>query len=64
MANLGEVQVPIAAAAKGITVRVRVTGVGRWRVRLWVALKLIRLATWIAGMGLEVRNGASVNGES
>jgi len=36
---------------KQITLRVTIKGMRRWNVRLWLALLLIRLGAWVAGLG-------------
>ena len=38
----------------GITIRVRFTGLGVARARLWIAQRVMRLAGYIAGTNLEI----------
>jgi hypothetical protein len=58
MADETEVVLPASEffreAAKKFTIQVRMTGAWKWRLRLWVGLRLIRLGSWIAGTNLEV----------
>ena len=50
------VNVPISSVTPNLTVHVRVTGVKTWRVRLWLAMRLIRLAARVAGVGLRIED--------
>jgi len=45
---------PSSRAVCNLTLRVNVTGVRVWRVRLWLGLRLIKLATMVIGCGFEV----------
>jgi len=38
----------------GVTIRVRITGLGVARARLWIAQRVMRLAGYIAGTNLEI----------
>jgi hypothetical protein len=49
-----EITVPIQNVTKDLTVTVRVTGMAVWRVRWWVASKLMLLAARIAGCGIKL----------
>jgi len=53
------INVPIADAVKTIQVSLNVTGVRRWRARLWLGARLFRLATAVIGCQGEIR----INGE-
>lgn len=44
------VSMPISCGLKAVTVDVRFTGRRRAKLRIWLALKLIRLAAWVSGM--------------
>lgn len=46
--------IPIKSVLKNATLNVRLTGVKRWRVRLWIGMRLIRLAAWIMWMNIEI----------
>lgn len=37
-----------------MTVRVKIAGYRGWLVRLGIAIRLMRLAAWIAGVGIQV----------
>jgi len=39
--------------AKGITINVRIDGYESYRIRLWIGILLIRLASWIVGMNFH-----------
>ena len=52
---MNALDVPISELTEEITLRVRITGYRGWRVRLACAVWLIRLATRVAGMGIEVQ---------
>ena len=41
---------------RNLTIRVRLIRTREMRVRLWIAVQLIRLATWVTGMGLEIEH--------
>ena len=53
MAELNNYTVDPQSIAKDITINVRYVGVQRFKARLWLALKIMRLAAWIAGFGLR-----------
>ena len=46
--------IPISHITKDLTVHVRVTGMNVWRMRWWVASRLMFLAAAIAGCGIEL----------
>jgi len=48
------VNVKYSDALKNINVHVRVTGVKRARVRLWIAMRIIAIGVWVSGMGLKI----------
>ena len=54
-----KINVPIGDAARAIKVTLNVTGLRRWRVRLWLGARLMRLATAVIGCRGEVL----INGE-
>jgi len=37
-----------------ITLRVRIRRMRRWRVRLWIGCRLIRLASWVMWVPVEI----------
>jgi uncharacterized membrane protein (DUF441 family) len=47
-------QVPISRITRDITMHVMVTGLTGWRIRMWIAMRLMVLVAWIAGMGIHV----------
>jgi hypothetical protein len=50
-----DARISVHEVAKNVTMHVEVTGLGAWRFRLWVASKLIRLAAFVAGVGIEYK---------
>jgi hypothetical protein len=42
---------------RNVTLVVNVTGVRTWKVRLWCAMHLLRLAAHVAGCGLRIEKG-------
>lgn len=54
MASIGEVRVPAAKAIQSLTLKVRVTGMRRFRIRMWLAIRLLKLAAWVIGTGIEI----------
>lgn len=46
--------VPMSAVTKNITLQVTTTGVQTFRARLWLAIKVLKLAAWIAGVGIVI----------
>ena len=53
MASIGKVNVRARDAVRGITVNVRVSGVKRALLRMKLGVAIIRLGTWVAGIGME-----------
>jgi hypothetical protein len=51
-----EIRVPIADVMKRVTMQITVTGTTRWRIRLWLAGWILKLAARVAGCGLEVHS--------
>lgn len=49
-------------ARQSITLEVEVTVVNLWRVkaRLWLAVRLCRVAAWVGGIGLKVNQRVGV----
>jgi hypothetical protein len=41
-------------AMRDMTITVRITGMKELRLRLWIGVRLVRLAARIMGMGIEV----------
>jgi hypothetical protein len=50
------VQINVNKFTKRFTMVVTVHETRRFRLRKWLALRLIRLAAWVLGMGIEVRS--------
>jgi hypothetical protein len=48
------VRVQASRICRDITLHVSVTGLRVFRARWWLALRLLRLATWVGGCGLKV----------
>ena len=53
MADLNA-RVPMTRITRDITMNIEVTGVRVWRVRMWLAVKIMRLAAWVAGVGIKI----------
>lgn len=47
-------QVDMAEVMSGLTMQVQVTGVRMLRVRLWLGLRVLKLAAMIMGCGIAV----------
>lgn len=43
-----------AGLSKDVTLNIRVTGMRRWKVRQWLAIKLIALAAWVLDCNVVV----------
>lgn len=56
-------KIPISEVTKEVTMQVTVTGFRSFKLRLWLAAILIRLAALVAGMGIEINIGESSDGE-
>ncbi len=54
MAGYGAISFDAKDIAGDLTVTVTIRRGREWRVRLWVATQLIRLATWIAWTEYEI----------
>ena len=57
MASLRPVNVPIQPLMRNVTLVVNVTGVRTWKVRMWCAMRLFKLAVRIAGCNLRIETG-------
>ncbi len=53
-----DVRVPASRLMANVTMHVTVTGLTVFRVRMWLAFRLIALAARIAGCGLKVEGPA------
>ena len=53
--GMKEVSIPVSKVLGELKVTVRVTGIREYRVRLWVAARLVRLANWIMKGRMTVR---------
>ena len=45
---------PVTSAVKNMTLNVNVTGLRAWKWRVWIGLRLIRIAALIIGCGFHV----------
>ena len=52
--EVGSVNVDMAKMAHELTVAIRLKGVYRFRVRVAIALHLLRLARWVSGLNMIV----------
>lgn len=57
MAKL-ETKVPIKHVMENVTVTIKITGLIKWRVQLWIASQLFRLGAFIANINLDFRGGS------
>lgn len=48
------IMVDVHEALKGLKLKVRLSGMKEWRVRLWIAKQLIRLAAFIMWADIEL----------
>ena len=46
--------IPIKSITKNMVMTVEVTGMARWRIRVKIAIQLIRVASWIMGVGVRI----------
>jgi hypothetical protein len=46
--------IPIKSITKDMVMTVEVTGMERWRIRVKIAIQLIRVASWIMGVGVRI----------
>ena len=62
---MSTVKMPISRVTRDLTVRVDVTGVRAWNMRLWLGVQVIKLAARVIGCGIVVdgfpRQPASTN---
>lgn len=49
--------------ASNLTVDVSIKRYNSWRIRLWIALRLIEFAAWLAWVNVEVNDGSLTNGD-
>ena len=54
MAHAGTLKVSAKEAAKRMTMTVKITGVKRFRLRIWCMVKLIKLAHWVGGIPMKI----------
>jgi hypothetical protein len=45
---------PMRTLAQHVTMHVTMTGVRRYALRLWLSVQLMKLAAWVAGVGITV----------
>lgn len=56
---MAAIEMPMKSDMAGVTLDVRVTGVRRARVRLWVGARLMRLAAAVIGCDIEITSEAT-----
>jgi hypothetical protein len=56
MASVGTYTVEASDLLRSHTISVRVKGMGRARVRLWLCVQIIRLAAFVGGLGLKIED--------
>jgi hypothetical protein len=56
-------KIPISRVTKEVTMHVSVTGFRSFKLRLSIAKILIRLAAFVAGMGIEIKIQESSDGK-
>lgn len=49
--------------ANMMTVNVTIKRYDSWRIRLWIALKLIEFAAWLAWVNIEVNDESLTDGD-
>lgn len=52
--DTSEIKVPLTSVTSQYTMHIKVTGMRRWRFRMWCATRLIHLAALIAPVGMNV----------
>jgi hypothetical protein len=50
------VNYPIRKAVKNFTLTVNISGLRAWRCRVWIGVRLIKLAALVIGCGFHVDN--------
>ena len=53
---VGKIDVPISKMVDGLHIDVKLTGVKIFRIRLFIAKQLIKLAAFILGCGIEIES--------
>lgn len=48
------IKVPVSSLTNRVTVNVEITGLASFRLRVWIATGLMRLAAWVAGMNCSI----------
>lgn len=51
---MATIKVPVQPAMRQMTMRVQLTGVQTWKLRLWLGTVLIRMAARVMGCGIRV----------
>lgn len=51
---IAKVAVPIKHVLENVTVTVKITGLIKWHLQLWIALRLFRLGALIANIDLNI----------
>jgi hypothetical protein len=49
-------KIPSQRAMEHITMQVTVDHPTLWRVRFWLGMRLLRLAAWVVGCGIEIQS--------
>jgi len=50
------VSIPINRVTNDIEIKVKITGIKQWIFRLWVARQLLKVASLIAPINIEIEN--------
>jgi hypothetical protein len=54
---MAAIEIPAERAAAGLVLTVKITGLLRYRMKLWIARQLIKFAASIISVGLEFEEG-------
>lgn len=53
---MAEATINMGEAARSVTLQLKVTGLRKFRLRLWLASQVFRLGAAIAGTGIEIES--------
>lgn len=51
---LESVSVKVSRVMKDVTITLYIKGLSVWKIRIWIAIKIMKMASWIGGFGLEL----------
>jgi hypothetical protein len=54
MARSRALSVPIGEGMRQLRMQIRVTGVAAYKARMWLGIRLLRIACWIIGTSMEI----------